>query len=372
VLCDRHHPREISSVTKPAVKIALQYGLGFALLAWVVWSNWRVYADDGTEVGLAAALSRPLNWPAFLAAFLIYSAAAALTFVRWYVLVRAQDLPFTIASAFRLGMIGLYFSAFLPGSVGGDIVKAVAIAREQSRRTVAVATVILDRVVGLCGLFWLVTLLGNSFGLTGVLPALVHSDEALTVLRGILLLCTALSLGSLAFWIAMGFFPEAWLARAAERLERVPKVGHSIAELWRTIWLYRRRGAAVAVAMGLSIVGHCGFVVSFFFAALTLLPAEQCPSMAVHALIVPVGMTVQAGMPTPGGVGGGEAAFGALYKFMGYTFAAGTLASLAYRVISWVLGALGLLVYTRVRGRLPKPRESVNQGPPSDRVSGEE
>ena len=154
-------------MTKPAVKIALQYGLGYGLLAWVVWSNWHVYADDGTEVGLAAALSRPLNWPAFLVALAIFSAGAFLTFIRWFVLVRAQDLPFTMASAFRLGMIGLYFSAFLPGSVGGDIVKAVAIAREQSRRTVAVATVILDRVIGLCGLFWLVTLLGNGFGLTG-------------------------------------------------------------------------------------------------------------------------------------------------------------------------------------------------------------
>jgi glycosyltransferase 2 family protein len=345
-------------VTKPAVKIALQYGLGFGLLVWVVWSNWRRYADDGTEVGLAVALSRPLDWTALTAAFLIYSTAAALTFVRWFVLVRAQDLPFTLGGAFRLGMIGLYFSAFLPGSVGGDIVKAVAIAREQSRRTVAVATVILDRVVGLCGLFWLVTLLGNAFGLTGMLPVLVQGDEALAILRGILLLCTTLSLGSLAFWIAMGFFPEPWLARMAERLERIPKIGHSIAELWRTVWLYRRRGAAVALAMGLAVLGHCGFVASFLFAALTVLPAGQCPSMAVHALIVPVGMVAQGIIPTPGGVGGAEAAFGALYGFMGYTVAAGVLAALVYRAISWVLGALGLVVYTRMRRGLPQAEKT--------------
>ena len=39
--------------------------------------------------------------------------------------------------------------------------KAAGIAREQSRRTVAVATVIMDRIIGLWGLCWLVALLGG-------------------------------------------------------------------------------------------------------------------------------------------------------------------------------------------------------------------
>ena len=74
-----------------------------------------------------------------------------------------QDLPFTLGNAFRLGLLGFFFSTFLPGSVGGDLVKAAGIAREQSRRTVAVATVIMDRIMGLWGLCWLVALLGGGF-----------------------------------------------------------------------------------------------------------------------------------------------------------------------------------------------------------------
>ena len=84
-----------------------------------------------------------------------------ITFVRWYILVRAQDLPFSMANAMRLGSIGMYWNTFLPGSIGGDIIKAAFLAREQSRRTAAVATILFDRVVGLCGLFWLITLLGS-------------------------------------------------------------------------------------------------------------------------------------------------------------------------------------------------------------------
>ena len=44
------------------------------------------------------------------------------------------------------------------------------VAREQSRRTVAVATVIMDRVIALWGLFWFVALLGGAFWLTGRSP----------------------------------------------------------------------------------------------------------------------------------------------------------------------------------------------------------
>ena len=52
----------------------------------------------------------------------------------------------------RLGMIGIFWNTFLPGAVGGDIIKATFLAREQSRRTVAVATVIMDRALALWAL----------------------------------------------------------------------------------------------------------------------------------------------------------------------------------------------------------------------------
>ena len=93
--------------------------------------------------------------------------------------------------------------------------------------------------------------------------------------------------------------------------------------------------------------------------------------MAVHALIVPVGMVAQGVFPAPGGVGGADAAFGALYRFMGYTLAAGVLASLVYRAISWILGALGLLIYTQARRRMPETKEDVDDGTLSNRPTGD-
>src|SRR5436305_1095737 len=102
---------------------------------------------------------------------LAYLVGVLLTFYRWYVLVRAQNLQFTVMESLRLGLIGFYLSTFLPGSVGGDIIKAAFIARDQRRRTVAVATVIADRIIGLAALFWLVALIGGVTWLGGYMDA---------------------------------------------------------------------------------------------------------------------------------------------------------------------------------------------------------
>src|SRR5262245_34179794 len=139
--------REFASSHKQFLVNFCKYGLGLGLLVWVISKNWN---------GLAEALSRPLQITPLLLAILVYLSAVLLTFVRWYVLVRAQDLPFTLFNAVRLGLVGVSMSTLLPGSIGGDIFKAAFIAREQSRRTVAVSTVLIDRVIGLLGLIWLV------------------------------------------------------------------------------------------------------------------------------------------------------------------------------------------------------------------------
>jgi glycosyltransferase 2 family protein len=160
------------------------------------------------------------------------------------------------------------------------------------------------------------------------------------------------SLGSMVFWFAMGFFSEVWSDRMAERLEGTPKVGPSLAELWRAVWLYRRRGQSVALALGLSLISHFGFVLTFHNAVHAVVPTDEIPSPQTHLLAVPVGMVIQAGVPTPGGVGGGEVGFGWLYKKLGYAFAAGTLGSLSLRAITWIIGFLGYLVYLRMRRTL--------------------
>jgi uncharacterized protein (TIRG00374 family) len=292
----------------------------------------------------------PINTGYFLLAFAFALPSVFLTFVRWYILVRAVELPFRVFDAFRLGFIGLFFNNFMPGSVGGDVIKAAVLAREQDRRTIAVATVIMDRAIALWALIWFVGLLGAGFWMSGLLVG-----QGAEQCRKIVTIAWIIVGVSGLVWIALGMLPDWRARRFAGRLERLPKVGTAVAELWRAVWMYRCRPRAVGSVLLLSWVGHVGFVFLFYYAALTLWQpdsGELIPSLSQHFLIVPIGLVIQAAPFFPGGAGIGELGFGLLYQWLGCSEASGVLGSLVQRVINWTLGLLGGLTYLRMRTAL--------------------
>ena len=72
--------------------------------------------------------------------------------VRWRMLVRAAGMSFSYKDAFRLGFLGFLLNFVSVGAVGGDLFKAVFIAREQpGRRIAAIVSVALDRLLGQLG-----------------------------------------------------------------------------------------------------------------------------------------------------------------------------------------------------------------------------
>ena len=357
-----------------------KYLLAVGLLVWVIRANWaptptREIATLGASTAglcttpggmgplLAATAATPGRtdsrglsyvWDrhvvqgqpihaGFLAAALgLYICAILITLMRWYLLVRALDLPLKLRDAFRYGFIGVFFNTFLPGAVGGDIIKAAALARTQNRRTAAVASVIMDRIIALWALVWFVALLGGVFWAAGML-----SGPAASVATAIVSSAAAIVAVTLGVWLALGFLPDARAEKFAGRLTRLPVVGHSAAEFWRSMWIYRKRGGAVARVMALSWVGHVGFVASFYCCAQALwdAPLGPIPSLSEHFLLVPIGMVMQAVIPTPGGAGAGEWSYAALYLLFRAAEANGVLASLVQRMLSWVLGLVGYAVY---------------------------
>jgi glycosyltransferase 2 family protein len=364
-----------------------KYLLAFGLLSWVVYHNWA--PDDGqnsTRAARSVAMAavhqqwapdesqglqavwqkhvvqgQPINGLALFCGFALFVASVFITLYRWYILVRAQDLPFTVSGAFRIGLIGFFYNTVLPGSVGGDIIKATNIAREQSRRTIAVATVIMDRIIALWGLVWFVAVLGGVFWSLGLLdgkdvkPALVIITSA-----------AVLAAVSVVVWMLLGLLSPWRAERFAGRLSRIPKIGGAAAEFWRAVWIYRLRQKSVAAALALSWVSHVGFVLSFYFCFKSVwdgLPGNPMPSLVQHFLIVPMGMVLSAIPLFPGGVGIGEAAFGGLYKLFGSTAANGILGSLLQRVLSWVVGLTSYLILLRAVGESSRTGQPASGSP---------
>jgi uncharacterized membrane protein YbhN (UPF0104 family) len=136
--------------------------------------------------------------------------------------------------------------------------------------------------------------------------------------------------------------------------------------------MYRRRQASVALVLVLTWVGQVGFVLAFYCSANALWSPElgPVPTLVQHFLLVPLGLVMQALVPTPGGAGGGEWGFAALYVLFRAAEANGVLGSLVQRVLTWVLGVVGYLVYLWTRPGLPagqpvldSPTEALPPGP---------
>jgi glycosyltransferase 2 family protein len=75
---------------------------------------------------------------------------------RWVLLLRSTGSPVTVGAAARIFLVSSFVGSFLPAGVGGDAARAYALMRHTSRGGEAVASVAIDRYLGIVAL----TLLG--------------------------------------------------------------------------------------------------------------------------------------------------------------------------------------------------------------------
>lgn len=118
----------------------------------VVAAAAMLWVFHGQDWGKLAAAFHRLSawWFAFtLAVFIVAQIAVAL---RWWLLLRAQSIHIGILAAIRLSFLGLFYNNAMPGSVGGDLLKAWYVTKHTHRKTAGVLSVFVDRAVGLATL----------------------------------------------------------------------------------------------------------------------------------------------------------------------------------------------------------------------------
>ena len=104
------------------------------------------------EIGLIRMV-RQADRGYLLAAVFILPISHLLTSLRWYVLLNALAIRISSMRAFTINMVGAFYNAFLPGTTGGDAVKAYYAAKHApDKRTRAVISVLVDRAIGLYAL----------------------------------------------------------------------------------------------------------------------------------------------------------------------------------------------------------------------------
>jgi glycosyltransferase 2 family protein len=345
----------VKSSTKSLVIGIGKYVLGFGLLAFVISQNW---SGKGGAPGLKDLLQQTPDWVLVAAVLPILAFITAVQFYRWYLLVRAVELPFTLRNALRLGMVGYFYNAFLPGSIGGDIVKAIFIAKDNpERRTRAVATVIADRMLGLFGLLWMAAAVGGAAWASG--DALIASNE---YLQKIVIVCGGLAGAGVLVWIVLGLLSDSAADRFAARLQKLP-AGKALSEAWQAGHLYRRRPRVIYISVALSAAAHVAMILLFHCTSriYEVAGAGGPATLAEHCVICPVGYIAQALFPAPGGVGGAEGVFGFLYTLLNRSEVLGVVGRLVLRMAEWTLGFAGYITYLRMKHELPGEAGIANE-----------
>lgn len=310
----------------------LKYGVTAALVAWVVRD--AVSHDKFSEL-----IEQPKDWGLLAAAWGVCMAGVCATFLRWYLLVRALALPFRLRDAFRLGFLGYLLNFVSLGSVGGDLFKAVFIAREQpGRRTEAVATVVVDRVFGLYGLLIVATV--------AILITGQHRSPApvIRLVSHATLIFTGLGAIAIIALLTPGFTKGA----LSEFLSGLPKVGSHVSRLITAIRIYRSRPLTVVVAGLMSVGVHVMFVVGIGLIAQGL--PGRSPTLGRHFVAVPLALVASA-LPLPlGSLGAFEKMFDFLYFHVaGAAEGQGILVAVGFRVVTVLIALVGMGYYLTSR-----------------------
>lgn len=100
--------------------------------------------------------------------------------LRWWILMHYQRIRVDYRMAFRLTSSGLFASNFLPGTIGGDVIRVAGILPRSPNPMVGIASVVVDRGIGVTAMLFVLPLSVATFG--PVLAPLLRETAASSIL----------------------------------------------------------------------------------------------------------------------------------------------------------------------------------------------
>ena len=165
--------------------------------------------------------------------------AVLLTFVRWWYLVRALEVPAVSPTRIRISFWGYLFNLAPLGIVGGDLVKAVMLGHEHPQhRAKAVASVLVDRVIGLYVLF---VVASGGDPADRVLADRRAESNGFAIRR-------SLSPRPAPWGWASSWAPSCTVGRASRAFGRIPRVGPPLESLIVAVRMYSRKPLVLALS----------------------------------------------------------------------------------------------------------------------------
>ncbi|MFZ1427241.1 MAG: lysylphosphatidylglycerol synthase transmembrane domain-containing protein [Geminicoccaceae bacterium] len=314
------HGRSLAArlgVAWPWIKLVIGVVL-LVLLGWLV--DWRRTIDMllKSDPRLVVAAGAVLFFGMFIST------------VKWSRLVRVVCVPIDLWPLLRAYWIGTFFNNYLPSSVGGDVVRVLALGPLAPMAPVA-ASVLVERITGVAAL--------------AVLAAIclaVQAPAPLALGVALWLLVAAIGLALIAVWFGSERLLGAVAKRAANAPRLVARIVGKLARVAGDVATYRKSPGELALALGWSVLFY-GTLVLFQFAVLRAVGSSI--SLADAAVVAPLVPLVSLLPVTANGLGLAEGAFVLFYTQMGVPADQAFAAALLRRLVSTAMSMPGGLLW---------------------------
>lgn len=322
--------------------MALKVALSAAIIGYLVYDATQTESAEHGNV-FSNLVHQPKRWDVLAAAWACCAGAVLLTFIRWWHLVRALDVPLRFRDSIRISFWGYLFNLAPLGIVGGDLIKTVMLDREHPKqRAKALASVLADRVIGLYILFVVVT---AAILLTGFWR--IDNSDIRWICKLTFIITGAATVG---LFVVLG--PDATDGRVIRAIGRIRRVGPPLESLINAVRMYSSKPLALTLSSIMTIGVHCLFALGCFFIACGL-PGDHL-SMANHFVVVPLSSATGV-LPLP--MGPFEAVLEFFYMNvpsapLHIVAGQGLLVALVYRFITLLIASLGIFYYLGNRREL--------------------
>lgn len=138
----------------------LRFAASFLLVAWLL------YSIDFNEVWTSIPSH---GWIYIILLFLVINADRVLMSYKWRILLKAKDIFIPFPEILKSYYIGTFWGIFMPSTIGGDVIRAFRVSKQQRSKKDIISSVVIERVLGACtGLFMSVVCLVVAFEVADV------------------------------------------------------------------------------------------------------------------------------------------------------------------------------------------------------------
>lgn len=195
------------------------------------------------------------KWLLFLS-FLIFSGIYILCLLRWEMLLKSARIYLPLKRVIISYCGGIFFSLFLPSTIGGDFMRSVDLGMHTQKPRQVVATVLLDRLSGYIGVVLL------------VLPATVLGFRFIKDTPSVFISCAVLVLILIAILLVL--FNSFIYTKVNNLFKRAGRLTEAIRNLHEELHNFKQHKKMIIYNIIFSIIIQSITPVSFYFLVLSL------------------------------------------------------------------------------------------------------